>query len=85
MLSGLKNIKSTGYPSKSGPLNIPWTLSITTTINEIQNTSRGQVTCQLFHLKFIWAKLKLPAQELQGIICLPKTMVKPPLKTQFQN
>ena len=59
-------------PSPFGSLHIPLNISITTSINEIQDTASGQGTCQLFHLKFIWAKCKQPSQEIQDILCFPK-------------
>ena len=66
------NLQSKGYPSPFGSLHIPRTLSIATSINEIQATVILQCTWQLFHLKFIWAKYKPPSQELQVILCFPK-------------
>ena len=68
MLSGLKNLQSTGDPSECGYLHIPWNISIPTTINEIQYTARGKITWKQFHIQLIWSKQKLPSQELQGII-----------------
>ena len=41
----LKN-QPTGNPSACGSLNITWNISVTTTINEIQEIARGKITCK---------------------------------------
>ena len=46
VLSGLQNLQSTGDPSACGSLRIPRNLSITTAINEIQDTAHGKVIWQ---------------------------------------
>ena len=77
VLSGLENPQSKVYPLPFGSLHIPWNLSITTSINEIQATAIGQVTWKLFHPQLICDKCKTPSKELRVIICMPK----PPTRT----
>ena len=56
VLSLLQKLQPKGYPSACASLNIPWNLSITKTINEIQDTTNGQGTWQQFHSELVWAK-----------------------------
>ena len=62
VLSVLQNLQSTGDSSSCVYLHIPWNISVTTTINEIQDTYCGQVTWKLFHLQIICSKWKLSSQ-----------------------
>ena len=85
VLSGIKNLHSTGYLSSCGSLHIPWNFSITTSINEIQSTALGKSIWQWFHLKIHLIQIKTPVTRFQGVIRLTKTLIKPPPKTYFKN